>query len=163
MILNESKLKRLIALFEQSDLDELEIQSRWRGLRLRLARNRAGAAVTQVPVPTVVHQPAPSSAAAPVAATAAPPAEPAEEGAGDGLHSVNSPMVGTFYEAASPDDAPFVQAGDQVKPGQTLCIVEAMKIMNEIEADVGGEVVEVLAGNGDPVEYNQPLVRIRPA
>jgi len=158
-MLNESKLKRLIALFEQSDLDELEIQSRWRGLRLRLARNRAGA-VTQLPMSTVVHQ-APTSppAAAPIDANATPPAE----GAGDDLHSVNSPMVGTFYTAASPDDAPFVQAGDQVKPGQTLCIIEAMKIMNEIEAEVGGEVVEVLVGNGDPVEYNQPLVRIRPA
>jgi acetyl-CoA carboxylase biotin carboxyl carrier protein len=80
----------------------------------------------------------------------------------DGLHAVRSPLVGTFYRAPAPGEDAYVEVGDRVKVGQTLCIVEAMKLMNEIPADVAGEVVEVLAGNAEGVEYNQPLFYLRP-
>ena len=101
---------------------------------------------------------APVAAAAPVAATAAAPAPvPVEEP----LHEVKSPIVGTFYESPSPGAEPFVKIGDQVEVGQVLCIVEAMKLMNEIEADVAGEVVRRIAASGQPVEYGQPLFAIK--
>jgi acetyl-CoA carboxylase biotin carboxyl carrier protein len=103
-------------------------------------------------------------AAAPVATTAAAsaPAPAAEADPDAGLHIVTSPIVGTFYESASPGSAPFVSPGDQVDAGQVLCIVEAMKLMNEIECDVAGEVVKRLVSNGQPIEYGQKLFAIRP-
>jgi acetyl-CoA carboxylase biotin carboxyl carrier protein len=97
------------------------------------------------------------SAAAASAPTAAAPAEPEEK-----LHEVKSPIVGTFYESPSPGSSPFVKPGDQVEVGQVLCIVEAMKLMNEIECDVAGEVVKRIAASGQPVEYGQALFAIRP-
>ncbi len=104
-------------------------------------------------------------AAAPAAHAAAPagsaPAPAADADAG--LHIVKSPIVGTFYSSPSPGSAPFVSAGDRVEKGQVICIVEAMKLMNEIEADATGEVVKCLAANGQPVEFGQPLFSIRPA
>jgi acetyl-CoA carboxylase biotin carboxyl carrier protein len=99
-----------------------------------------------VPVPAASHTPV------------APPAAAEEEE----LHSVKSPIVGTFYEAPGPGALPFVKPGDQVAAGQVLCIIEAMKLMNEIESDASGEVVKVLVNNGQPVEYGQPLFAIRP-
>jgi acetyl-CoA carboxylase biotin carboxyl carrier protein len=98
--------------------------------------------------------------AVPIAATQAPPAvQPAPE---EGLHLVKSPIVGTFYEAPSPGAPPFVKVGDSVEVGQVLCIVEAMKLLNEIESDVAGEIVKKLATNGQPIEYGQELFAIRP-
>jgi acetyl-CoA carboxylase biotin carboxyl carrier protein len=94
-------------------------------------------------------------------AAGAPPAAPAAA-AEEGLHLVKSPIVGTYYEAPSPGAPPFIKPGDQVTSGQVLCIVEAMKLMNEIESDVTGEVVKLLVANGQPVEYGQPLFAIRP-
>ena len=104
---------------------------------------------------------APDLGAVPVVAAAAtaPPAAPAPE---EGLHMVKSPIVGTFYEAPSPGAPPFVKAGDSVEVGQVLCIVEAMKLLNEIESDVAGEIVKKLAVNGQPIEYGQELFVIRP-
>jgi acetyl-CoA carboxylase biotin carboxyl carrier protein len=99
---------------------------------------------------------APAAAAAPVAAVAAPAAEVEEK-----LHEVKSPIVGTFYESPSPGAPSFVKVGDQVEVGQVLCIVEAMKLMNEIESDVAGEVVKRIAASGQPVEYGQPLFAIK--
>jgi acetyl-CoA carboxylase biotin carboxyl carrier protein len=90
-------------------------------------------------------------------APAAPPAAVEEE-----LHTVKSPIVGTFYESPAPGSLPFVKAGDQVAAGQVVCIIEAMKLMNEIESDASGEIVKILVNNGQPVEYGQPLFSIRP-
>jgi len=104
----------------------------------------------------VARTPAPSAVLAPSAV-----AQPTAELEDPGIHPVTSPIVGTFYRAPSTNAAPFVQPGDFVKPGQTLCIVEAMKLMNEIECDVAGEVVAVLAENGQPVEYGERLFTIR--
>jgi acetyl-CoA carboxylase biotin carboxyl carrier protein len=117
-----------------------------------------------------VAAPAPAPAAGPAAATAATPAAPAPsaaEGAPasaeeDGLHPVTSPIVGTFYRAPNPDAEPYIKVGDAVERGQILCIVEAMKLMNEIECDVRGTVVKVLPENAQPVEYGEPLFLIRP-
>ncbi len=151
--MNEGKLRKLLELFSDSDLEEIEVQhSFWHGTRIRLTRSRA-------PSPVAPAAPMPI-APAPTAPTAEPaPAEKTD----DGLHEVLSPMVGTFYRAASPEADPFVSEGDRIESGQTVCIIEAMKIMNEIPADVQGEVVEILVGDGQPVEYNQTLFKIRPS
>jgi acetyl-CoA carboxylase biotin carboxyl carrier protein len=158
---NEAQLRQLLKLFAESEeVEELEIQhSFWRGTRIRLSRQRPS------PPPYAAAPPAaasPQAMAAPALQDSAPPPSvPAT--AADGLHVVAAPMVGTFYRASSPEAAPFASAGDQVRVGQTLCIIEAMKIMNEIPSDIDGEVVEILVENAAPVEYNQPLIHIRPA
>ncbi|HXU67564.1 MAG TPA: acetyl-CoA carboxylase biotin carboxyl carrier protein [Casimicrobiaceae bacterium] len=142
------KLKTLIDLVETSGIAELEIQEGEERVR-----------ITRAPVQgqqTVMFQPAPQAAApAPAAAAPAEIVVPVDEG-----HAVKSPMVGTFYRSASPGAAPFVEIGDAVAQGDTLCIVEAMKLMNEIEADASGTIKAVLAENGQPVEFGQPLFLI---
>jgi acetyl-CoA carboxylase biotin carboxyl carrier protein len=145
------KLKTLIELVESSGIGELEIQEGEERVRITRAAAHAPA---PPPAGTVyaAAAPAPAPAAAPVEA-APPSVEP--EG-----HFVKSPMVGTFYRAASPGAKPFIEVGDSVQVGDTLCIIEAMKLMNEIEADKAGVVRQVLAENGQPVEYGQPLVVI---
>jgi len=141
---NEGKLRKLIQLFQDSDIDELEVQhSFWRGTRIRLSRGHAST--------TIAAPLAPPGTVTPV------------EKVDDGLHEVLSPMVGTFYRASSPEIDPFVREGAHVDNGQTVCIIEAMKIMNEIPAGVGGKIVEILVDNAQAVEYNQPLFKIRPS
>ena len=143
------KLKTLIELVETSGIAELEIQEGEE--RVRITRSHgAGAAMAAAPPGVAAASPAPSSTAAatPSATLEVPP----EEG-----HVVKSPMVGTFYRAATPGAKSFVEVGDTVQEGATLCIVEAMKLMNEIEADKGGVVKAILVENGQPVEFGQPL------
>jgi acetyl-CoA carboxylase biotin carboxyl carrier protein len=147
------KLKTLIELVESSGIGELEVQEGEE--RVRITRAPApGSSVA--PSSTVYTGGAPGTAPALAAAPIEAPA-PAIELEG---HFVKSPMVGTFYRAASPGAKPFVEVGDAVQVGDTLCIIEAMKLMNEIEADKAGVVKQVLAENGQPVEYGQPLVVI---
>ncbi len=146
------KLKTLIELVETSGIAELEIQEGEE--RVRITRANATAAGTQTVIHTSPHTaPAAPPPAAPGAAAAGPPAEP--EG-----HQVKSPMVGTFYRSATPGAAPFVEVGDTVAEGATLCIIEAMKLMNEIEADKAGVIKAILTENGQPVEFGQPLFLI---
>ena len=144
------KLKKLIDLVQESGIAELEITEGEE--RVRIAR---GGVVNSVQPAAVVAAPL-LAAAAPAAAaveTAPPPAaEPKQEG-----HVVKAPMVGTFYRSSSPDAKPFVEAGQAIKQGETICIIEAMKLMNEIEADFTGVVKAILVENGQPVEYGQPL------
>jgi acetyl-CoA carboxylase biotin carboxyl carrier protein len=143
------KLKTLIELVESSGIGELEIQEGEERVRI----TRAVAAPVHSLVSTTV---AAAPAAVPVAAPASAPAAVAQpEG-----HMVKSPMVGTFYRSASPGSKPFIEVGDTVQVGDTLCIIEAMKLMNEIESDQSGVVKQILAENGQPVEYGQPLVII---
>src|SRR5690349_5364573 len=144
------KLKTLIDLVETSGIAELEIQEGEE--RVRITRASAHA-----PQPVMFQAPAQLPAAIAVASTPAvePPPAPAEEG-----HTVKSPMVGTFYRSASPGAPPFVEVGDSIAQGDTLCIVEAMKLMNEIEADTSGTIKSVLVENGQPVEFGQPLFLI---
>jgi acetyl-CoA carboxylase biotin carboxyl carrier protein len=146
------KLKTLIELVESSGIGELEVQEGEE--RVRITRAQPAAAIAPGPTTAVYAAVSPAQAAAPAPAEAAAAViEP--EG-----HFVKSPMVGTFYRAASPGAKPFVEVGDTVQVGDTLCIIEAMKLMNEIEADKAGVVKQILAENGQPVEYGQPLVVI---
>ena len=139
------KVKKLIELLEESGIAEIEIHEGEESVRIsRYAQNA---------MPQVVMQ-APAAAAPPAAPAAAPaPAEPAVPVG----HTVNSPMVGTFYRAASPGTKPFVEVGQRVNLGDTLCIIEAMKMLNQIESDKAGVVQAILAENGGPVEFGQPL------
>lgn len=143
------KVKKLIELLEQSDIAEIEIHEGEESVRI----SRQGA-VTQPLVMSAAPQ-AQAAAPPPVAATSEPTSPPADEETEGDL--VRSPMVGTFYRAPSPGSKPFVEEGDQVKPGDTLCIIEAMKILNQIESENAGTVKKILLENGQPVEYNQPL------
>ncbi|WP_342129962.1 acetyl-CoA carboxylase biotin carboxyl carrier protein [Hydrogenophaga sp. OTU3427] len=142
------KLKTLIDLVSESNVSELEITEAEGKVRI-VKSAPVGAAVAVAPVVQAVA-PAPVAVAAPVAAEVAAPAAPAG-------HVVKSPMVGTFYRASSPGAKAFVEIGAQIKEGEPICIVEAMKILNEIEADKSGTVTQILVENGQPVEYGQPL------
>lgn len=164
--MNQKELKELIEFLIEKDIAEFELE---RG-DVKVKIRRAGEH-------TIVHShadpryyavpPAPSAApAAPAppaaASSAAAPPAPAPPAPEEGLQSVKSPIVGTFYEAPSPGAPPFVKVGDIVEVGQVLCIVEAMKLLNEIESDAAGEIVKKLATNGQPIEYGQELFVIRP-
>ena len=146
------KLKALIDLVEKSGIAELEITEGEE--KVRIAKQGGSA-----PAPSFhMHHAGPAPAAAP-AAPAAAPAEPAAAAEPEG-HPVKAPMVGTFYRSGAPGSQPFVEVGQTVKAGDTLCIIEAMKLMNEIEADASGVIKAILVENGQPVEYGQPLVII---
>ena len=156
--MNQKELKELIDFLIEKDISEFELE---RGdVKVRIKRGVAAVPVIAHAVPMAmapvqsIHSADPTAS---VPAAAAPPAAVEEE-----LHMVKSPIVGTFYESPAPGSLPFVKPGDQVAAGQVLCIIEAMKLMNEIESDVSGEVVRLLVSNGQPVEYGQPLFAIRP-
>lgn len=154
-------LRRLLKVFEESPVADLRIEEE--GLKIQLAKfPRGGAQLTAQPI-VQMQSPAPQpvAPAAPIAAAAeAPKSDAKPEAAGKKYHEILSPIVGTFYRAPAPDAEPFAQVGARVNVGTTLCIVEAMKLMNEIESDISGTVVKVLVENGQPVEYNQPLFLI---
>lgn len=148
------ELRELVHFLKDNDIAEFDLDREDVKVRIKFA-----SAVQQ----QVVHVPAaaPAQFAAPVAAVGAAPAAPAEA-AGEKLHEIKSPIVGTFYESSAPGANAFVKVGDQIEVGQVICIVEAMKLMNEIESDVAGEVVKMIAKNGQPVEFGQPLFAVRP-
>lgn len=149
------KLKTLIDLVADSGISELEI-TEGEG-RVRIVKSApAPAMAPMAAAPAVVVAPA-AAPAAPAPAAAAAPAAPSAAPAASGPAPQTSPMVGTFYRASSPNDKAFVEVGDRVEAGQTLCVIEAMKIMNEIPAETSGVVRAILVGNGDPVEFGQPL------
>jgi len=141
------KLKKLIDLVQESGIAELEITEGEE--KVRIAKG-GQVSVAHVPAGSL---PAPAT----VAAAASSPDPSVVESPGPARHTLNAPMVGTFYRAPAPDAKPFVEVGQQIKEGETVCIIEAMKLMNEIEADASGTVVEILVENGQPVEYGQPL------
>ena len=158
------ELKKLVKLVEKSDIKELEIDED--GRKIRIVKGGAESAQMMMPAQyqpqvqqVIAAVPAPRVPAA-VSADAAAAAEAEEDGK---YHLVSSPMVGTFYRASAEDAEPFVKEGDIVAKGQTLCIIEAMKLMNEIESDIAGRVVKILAETGSPVEYGETLFRIEPA
>lgn len=152
------KLKTLIDLVSESNISELEITEA--DGKVRIVKSDGQPVVAAMPMmqaaPQMVAQPA--APAAPAAAAPAPVAAPAP--AAETGHIVKSPMVGTFYRASSPNAKPFAEVGQQVKEGDAICIIEAMKIMNEIEADKSGTIVKILAENGQPVEFGQSLIVI---
>ena len=155
--MNLTLLKKLVRILEKSGVDEIEVEEE--GLRVRLAKNaRSAAPAHHVSVQDfpVTHIPeAHASSPAPAPAVAAPAAQK--------FHEVKSPIVGTFYRAPAPDADPYVEVGQTVQPKTVVCIIEAMKLMNEIETEVGGRIVKILVENGTPVEYNQVLFHIEPA
>ena len=161
--MNQKELKELIEFLIEKDIAEFELE---RGdVKVRIKRGAQHAAVhSQTEAHFFAVPAAPNSSAslitgppAPPAVAAVPPSAPEEP-----LHAVKSPIVGTFYEAPSPGAPPFVKVGDSVEVGQVVCIVEAMKLLNEIECDVAGEIVKKMAANGQPIEYGQELFAIRP-
>ena len=151
--MRDDRIEHLIRLIEKSDIAELEIWEGW-GRRIRIAKT---------PVPASPPAPAASAPSAAPSAAIVPAASPPEAHAPepeDELVRVVSPMVGTFFRASSPEAPPFVEVGSQVTPGQTLCIIEAMKLMNEIASEVAGSVRKVLVENAQPVEFGQTLFLI---
>ena len=145
------KLKKLIDLVQESGIAELEITEGEEKVKIV----KGGVVAMAAPASAALHTPAPE--ARPAAAATPAAASPPEAAAGQEGHVVKAPMVGTFYRSPSPDAKAFVEVGQSVKEGETICIIEAMKLMNEIEADAGGVVKAILVENGQPVEYGQPL------
>ena len=150
------KVKKLIELLEESGIAEIEISEGEESVRI--SRYPGGAAGAPQPYMHYAPPPMQVAAPAPAAAIAAPAAAPAVPAKAD--HTVTAPMVGTFYSSATPGAKPFVDIGSEVNVGDTLCIIEAMKMMNQIESDKSGRVTAVLAKNGEPVEFGQPLFMI---
>jgi acetyl-CoA carboxylase biotin carboxyl carrier protein len=176
------ELRELLAAINQTDIAEFTLKSADFELTIRRGiRAEDSSYVLSSPQPAVSEAASlplvsPSVSVAPAAASSleassrstaatpvSPPSPPVPPPTNDRrLVDIISPMVGTFYRSPSPDDSPFVEVGDRVRKGQTVCIIEAMKLMNELEAEVGGEIVEILVQNGEPVEYGQPLMRVTP-
>ncbi len=158
--MNLKELKELIEMLKDTDISEVEIERS--GVKVRI---RKGGDVTYHPAmprmeypPAAIVAPAMVETPVPAAPAAEKPAEPAKTS----QVKVTSPIVGTFYRSSSPDKPPYVEVGDTVKKGQVLCIIEAMKLMNEIESETAGKVVQILVENGHPVEYGQALFVIEP-
>lgn len=148
------KVKKLIELLEESGINEIEIKEGEESVRISRAPTGGAPQMSYYAPPLPIAAPAAAASAAATTATAAP-AAPAST-----THTVQAPMVGTYYSAPAPGAKPFVQIGDEVKVGQVLCIIEAMKMMNQIESDRAGRVTSVLVQNGDPVEFGQALFSI---
>jgi len=162
--MNQKELKELIDFLIERDIAEFELERGDVKVRVKRGADAAHATVTHhVAAVTPVAASVPvAHAQVPTPPLSPPPAQP-PPAVEEELHTVKSPIVGTFYESPAPGAPPFVKPGDAVQAGQVLCIIEAMKLMNEIEADVSGEVVKRLVNNGQPVEYGQPLFAIRSA
>lgn len=176
MSLDFNQLRELLAAIAQTDIAELTLKSTDFELTVRkgiptmpssnqmvspasLAPSGLASSPNTVPIPAVAP-PTPEMVIKDSAVAVPPPAAlPAVD---PKWEEVKSPMVGTFYRASGPEEAPFVEVGDRIRTGQTVCIIEAMKLMNEIEAEVFGQVMEILVENGEPVEYGQPLMRVNP-
>lgn len=165
------ELRELLTVLNQTDIAELTLKSDDFELILRKGAWVADATLVDRPGVSTVGQVLPAtpvSVSAPGDAVVPPPAAPPSPGpsappsAEAKYVEVLSPMVGTFYRAPSPDEAPYVNVGDRIQTGQTICIIEAMKLMNELEAEVSGEIIEILVQNAEPVEYGQVLMRVKP-
>ena len=175
MKLDFQQLCDLIAALEQTDITELNIKSDELELNLRRGSSNSEHSVSAADLAALTAQlgvmnanaaampVVPMTMSAPIAAPPAAPSEPTPPPADPKWVEIVSPMVGTFYRAPAPTEPPFVETGNRVSKGQAVCIIEAMKLMNEVEAEVSGEIVEILVENGEPVEFNQPLMRVMPS
>ncbi len=166
MNLSFNELRELVAALNQSDIAELTLKNTEFELTLR----KPSALRSEVVVSSTAAQPAVPLALSPPAPVNLPALTDTSEYASPPLPSIDpslveitSPMVGTFYRSPTPDEASFVEVGDRIQAGQTVCIIEAMKLMNELEAEVSGEIVDILVENSEPIEFGQPLMRVRPA
>ena len=158
MQLDHDQLHRLLEVLSDSDIQEFRLEGD--DFRLEVRRNMPTVAVAAAPAAAVVPAPAPLQVSNEATAPSTPP--PAVPASRSDLVDVTAPMVGTFYRAPAPGEAPFVEVGTRIGVGQTICILEAMKLMNELEAEAAGEVVEILVDNGTPVEFGQVLMRVKP-
>jgi len=158
MQLDHDQLHRLLEVLSDSDIQEFRLEGD--DFRLEVRRNLPAVAVAAAPVAAVAPAPAALEVSHQAAAPSTPP--PAVPASRSDLVDVTAPMVGTFYRAPAPGEAPFVEVGTRIGVGQTVCILEAMKLMNELEAEASGEVVEILVDNGTPVEFGQVLMRVKP-
>ena len=158
MQLDHDQLHRLLEVLSDSDIQEFRLEGD--DFRLEVRRNMPTVAVAAAPAAAVVPAPAPLQVSHEATAPSTPP--PAVPASRTDLVDVTAPMVGTFYRAPAPGEAPFVEVGTRIGVGQTICILEAMKLMNELEAEAAGEVVEILVDNGTPVEFGQVLMRVKP-
>lgn len=155
------ELRELVSFLKDNGIAEFDLHRGEQHVRIKFSQPAAPIAFD--PAQFAHFAAAPHVAPAPVAAAPlAAPAPAAAAAPAEVLHEVKSPIVGTFYESSAPGSAPFVKVGDTISVGQVVCIVEAMKLMNEIESDIAGEVVKILTENGKPVEYGQPLFAVRP-
>ncbi len=143
-------IKKLVKIVDTSEITDLEVEEN--GLRIKVAKKIRGVQTIAQPI---------MSQASPVEQAKTPEEQTSKTETQENLHEVRSPIVGTFYRAPAPDADSYVNVGDEVEPGNVLCIVEAMKLMNEIESDVSGKIVKILVDSGKPVEYNQPLFLIQ--
>lgn len=160
--MDTKEIQRLIEFISKTDLNEVKIETSELKIQVRRGASTEGVKVVAAPTPiAVASEPLQVAAApAPAAPSEAPAAAPA---AGQNLIEIKSPMIGTFYRSSSPDKPAFVEVGDQITSGKVICILEAMKLFNEIEAEVSGKIVKVLVENATPVEYDQPLFLVEPA
>ncbi len=166
--MNKKEIEELVKFVSKSGVSEVSIEQKGFKITIKNASKFPEQIFTHVTAPSthaVMPQPA-SSAASPPAAPSKPEAKAQAPEAGQSdeskLHIIKAPMIGTFYRAAGPDKPNFVNVGDEVKPGKVICIIEAMKLFNEIECDVGGRIVKALVENGSPIEYDQPLFLVEP-
>ena len=155
------QLEKLLDFMAAHGLEEFEYEHA--GMRIRLKKASSGNATSRTGAPPQALPAQPQATEMPAPSLAATAATPVSASVSEELHTIKSPIVGTFYSAASPGAPPFVKVGDIIQVGQVVCIIEAMKLMNEIESDVSGELVRVLIENGQPVEYGQGLFAIRAA
>ncbi len=153
MQLNLNELRELLAILNQTDITELTLKSSDFELTIRKGE-RSESQVVVPPVPPTTS----SQVELTAPASESTPASTAEKK----WVEIISPMVGTFYRSPTPDEPPFVEVGDAIRRGQAVCIIEAMKLMNELEAEINGQVIEILVENGEPIEYGQPLMRVNP-
>jgi acetyl-CoA carboxylase biotin carboxyl carrier protein len=152
------QIQELIKIINKSNIGEISIEEKEFKITIKQKEDNIQTVVTAAPAPVYTTAPAPVAPAVPAAAPAA--VSPAPKA--DNLITIKSPMIGTFYRKSSPDKPNFVEVGDEVSPGKTVCIIEAMKLFNEIESEVSGKIVKVLADDASPVEYDQPLFLVEP-
>jgi len=153
------QIQDLVKMVNKSNISELSIEEKDIKITIKQKEDKY---VTGVPMQQIQAAPAPVAIASPAPSAAAPAAKPAAPVAADNLLTIKSPMIGTFYRRPSPDKPNFVEEGDEVKNGKVVCIIEAMKLFNEIESEISGRVVKILVEDSTPVEYDQPLFLVEP-
>ncbi|WP_207492655.1 acetyl-CoA carboxylase biotin carboxyl carrier protein [Aridibaculum aurantiacum] len=157
------QIQELIKIINKSNIGELTIEEKDFKITIRQKEDAVPVYSASVPAPAMAQYPVAQQAAAPAQVSNTAQEQPAASKSSDNLIAIRSPMIGTFYRSASPDKPSFVNVGDEVAPGKTVCIIEAMKLFNEIESEVKGTIVKVLVDDASPVEYDQPLFLVEPA
>jgi acetyl-CoA carboxylase biotin carboxyl carrier protein len=159
------QIQELIKLVNKSNIGEVSIEEKDFKITIKQKKEKLAQAtyLTQAPVQAPAYLPPPVTQPAQTQQQAAPPTEQAPAKSEENLITIKSPMIGTFYKRSSPDKPPFVEVGDEITPGKVVCIVEAMKLFNEIESEVSGKIVKILVEDASPVEYDQPLFLVDPS